>query len=405
MRKFYWGTAALFLGLLSSSTGYAANVCQMADGYLDKGIGGTGISSVVAGLDNNKGIGGTGVYASHDQNGKKGGIGGTGLTSDVATVYVSGTLYAFGSLCVNGLRIAYDSKTPTTEGGETSSPQKIRLGQVVQVFAEKRAGESVLHARQINIDYAVHGAISHLDIGRGQINVMGAVVHTSPELITRLHVGETISVSGLREPSGAIVASAITTNATPVEHSGHLLADAAAHANYVSIEGYVSHDHSGALHIDDHVVMARDTRGWRDGERVFASGIVNERGAIEVWEHIERHEHPIGLGDRFDGAGHGHDAGETHAGGSEAGRVEAIERSDSVEKGEATEKAERLEPAEKAESAERVEKIERVESVEKVEKIEKVETIEKVEKPEKIDKIEKIDRPELEDHGGGSSRD
>ncbi|MBW2294753.1 MAG: hypothetical protein JRG94_20940 [Deltaproteobacteria bacterium] len=80
----------------------------------ESGLGGTGLRG-----SEESGIGGTG-YSGGDGDEEESGIGGTG---------VFGTITAFGSICVNGLRIHYDDETPITLDGKASTTGALAIGQ------------------------------------------------------------------------------------------------------------------------------------------------------------------------------------------------------------------------------------------------------------------------------------
>jgi len=98
----------------------------------------------VAGDEPTGGVGGTG----HSE--PSGGIGGTGLGGDqggVGGTGIYGTITAFGSICVNGLRVQYDDAVPVELGGAPASADALAVGQVVFLEATPRDGD--LFARRI----------------------------------------------------------------------------------------------------------------------------------------------------------------------------------------------------------------------------------------------------------------
>src|SRR3954466_4498615 len=80
------------------------------------GIGGTGARA-------EGGIGGTGVQA-------EGGIGGTGVIAG-GELGLIGVITGFGSICVNGVEVHYDSTTPVTVNGQPGAADALALGQTV----------------------------------------------------------------------------------------------------------------------------------------------------------------------------------------------------------------------------------------------------------------------------------
>src|SRR5579862_8003614 len=88
-----------------------------------------------------QGIGGTGIGRGDDQ-----GIGGTGIV---------GVIQRFGSIFVNGERIAYASDVPVRIDGMAASAKALRIGQVARVVALRQPnGTLVTHAINFTIDVA-----------------------------------------------------------------------------------------------------------------------------------------------------------------------------------------------------------------------------------------------------------
>jgi hypothetical protein len=192
------------------------------------GIGGTGITQEIAsgetlmrpeggmGGTGLEGIGGTGLGGDDD------GIGGTGMSGGqdgIGGTGIFGTITAFGSVCVNGLRVHYDADTPVTVNGRRGSAQGLAVGQVVAVDAT--ATRSGLRARSLDVRSAVVGPVTAVDAERGRIRVLGqsvAVPHDvwvsdaaggPPSPLASLEPGRFVDVSGLRRSDGVVVASRI----------------------------------------------------------------------------------------------------------------------------------------------------------------------------------------------------
>src|SRR5260370_15806539 len=72
-----------------------------------------------------QGIGGTGITRGDDH-----GIGGTGIV---------GVIQRFGSIYVNGERIAYAADVPVRIDGEPASSKALRIGHVARVVAVRQA--------------------------------------------------------------------------------------------------------------------------------------------------------------------------------------------------------------------------------------------------------------------------
>jgi hypothetical protein len=185
---------ALTVGVTVSPV--AADVC--ATGGLGKGRGwvvGAGSEAVPADPDPIGGMGGTGIVARAPD----------------ATGLVVGTITRFGSICVNGIEIAFDASVPVTSQGRPADTGAIGLGQVVRVVTEVRGGRA--HARAIDVVAAVSGPVTARDTTAQTFAVMGRTVHMGQDSIVALaglivpDVGTQVTVSGVGRPDGAVVAS------------------------------------------------------------------------------------------------------------------------------------------------------------------------------------------------------
>ncbi len=168
----------------------------------DDGIGGSGRSPVVLPSpraeelargtgDDEDGIGGSGRTGVEGDDG----IGGSGLI---------GTVTGFGSICLNGRRIEYETEVPVSYGGVTSTSDELEIGQVVRVVAREQ------QALSIDILLAVVGPVERVD--DSAFVVMGQAVEAAPGSIVdraALVAGTRVAVSGLRRPDGKIVASRV----------------------------------------------------------------------------------------------------------------------------------------------------------------------------------------------------
>ena len=137
-----------------------------------------------------RGIGGTGAVGEPGDRG----IGGTG---------VIGTIRKFGSIVVNGVRIAYPGDVAIEIDGRPASPRDLRLGQVAQCVAEPSAAG--LTTSKIVVASEVIGPIEK--VGKGSLIVLGQTVSMRHISGKSWKMGQWIAVSGLRRLDGAIVAS------------------------------------------------------------------------------------------------------------------------------------------------------------------------------------------------------
>jgi hypothetical protein len=151
------------------------------------------------------GMGGTGIRSD-------GGIGGTGIRAE-ADVGIIGVITGFGSICVNGIEVAYDSSTPVSTDGNAASPSALALGQLVAVRAVGNGLQA--RARDIQILDAVVGRASAVDPATGELQVAGQRVQlasstiVAPGLVGGDLVGQNLRVSGLWRADGALAATRI----------------------------------------------------------------------------------------------------------------------------------------------------------------------------------------------------
>ena len=210
---------AIFLGVclalaLPGTTARAA--CQKPT----DGIGGTGQQPRPAPKprpadDGTDGVGGTGRSAPRAlEKGAKAsgddGIGGTGIV---------GIITGFGSVCVNGLEVAYDDTTAIDANGASASAADLAVGQLVVVDASGR-GDG-LRAARISVRDAAVGPAFEIDPARGELVVLGQTVRVGPDtslddranqrplLLDDIARGDFLAVSGLRQADGVVVATRV----------------------------------------------------------------------------------------------------------------------------------------------------------------------------------------------------
>lgn len=219
---------AALVALLSSLTTRAG---AAGDKPKDNGIGGTGYISALPDPDN--GIGGTGVV---------------------------GTIRGFGSIIVNGLRVAYPTDAELTIDGEAANLSQMRIGHVVSLIAERDGTR--LTTKRIQILREAVGAIEAVSDRR--LQVLGQKIELGRNLKTgRLTVGQHVAVSGLRLPDQTIVASLIE-NAEP---------------GAAQLVGTVTHGPNGQLMIGSQPLFG--VAKAMAGQRVVARGVLGS-GALDV---------------------------------------------------------------------------------------------------------------------------
>jgi hypothetical protein len=130
-------------------------------------------------------------------------MGGTGIV---------GVITGFASVCVNGVEVHYDSKTPVSVNGQTASARDLAVGQLVVVHASTVNGQ--LRANGIGTLDAVRGTVTSVNPAGREIQVMGQTVRMDSAGgagIATIQPGAAVRVSGLRMDSGVIIASRVDT--------------------------------------------------------------------------------------------------------------------------------------------------------------------------------------------------
>lgn len=172
----------LLASLLSGAKAFAGDNGKWTG---DNGIGGTGYRP------GDNGIGGTG-YRPGDN-----GIGGTGFV---------GVIRKFGSVYVNGQRIAYPDDAMIEIDGARVEARDMRIGQVARLVAERR-GDGWTTSRIVIVSEVV-GPVERVSGKR--VEVLGQRVQLPNRKIARaLRLGDRIAIGGLRRPDQTIIASAI----------------------------------------------------------------------------------------------------------------------------------------------------------------------------------------------------
>jgi hypothetical protein len=146
-----------------------------------------------------RGIGGTGTPAREKISDR--GIGGTGIV---------GVVTGFASICVDGLEVRFDKTVPISVNGVSAAAGQLRVGELVVIKAsgEVTAPNQVVRALMISVRYEVSGPIEAV-AATGEMMVAGQRVMVLPTTWVGGHfgVGNWITVSGLRQSDGTIIAS------------------------------------------------------------------------------------------------------------------------------------------------------------------------------------------------------
>ncbi|WP_256808036.1 DUF5666 domain-containing protein [Bradyrhizobium sp. Bra64] len=154
-------------------------------------LAGTALAHAQTRRGTDQGIGGTGLTRGDDH-----GIGGTGIV---------GVIQRFGSIYVNGERIAYASDVPVRIDGEAASPKALRIGQLARVVATRQA-DGTLVTRNITIASEVSGPVEA--VKGNELTVLGQKIVASDKE-RKLRAGMQVAVYGLRRTDGVIVASLV----------------------------------------------------------------------------------------------------------------------------------------------------------------------------------------------------
>ncbi len=202
---------------------------------------------------NGDGIGGTGI--SYAQNNPRGdGIGGTG---------VRGTITGFGSILVNGLKLEFDHTTTVEVDGKPTTLEALRVGQIVQGFARTKDGK--LNLARVEIQHAVAGPIGAIDYTAETLTVMGQKIRlnlagdkAAVAAFKTLQAGDIVSVSGLRQSDGTIVATRVD------QQSGD---------DRIMLRGLATSVTATSVHVGDiDIPLQPGAPAPKVGERMVASG-------------------------------------------------------------------------------------------------------------------------------------
>jgi hypothetical protein len=147
-----------------------------------------------------------------------GSMSGTAVPPATQVVATSGTITAFGSVYVNGVR--YDVSGATIRrNGRSVTQAALAVGEVALVRGHQNAQTGQGTAESVEVEDNVIGPIATIDIAGGKFTVLGQTVlvtaNTSfdmsiaPADLTGLQPGDAVEVSGFADANGVITATRI----------------------------------------------------------------------------------------------------------------------------------------------------------------------------------------------------
>jgi len=193
------------------------------------------------------------------------------------SVVTSGTITAFGSVFVNGVR--YDVSAATLKKNDTTVAQSgLAVGEVALVRGREDAQSGEGEAESVEVEDRVVGPITMIDAAGNQLTVLGQTISVTadtsfgpgitPADLTGLKSGDSIEVSGLPGTGGVIMATRIgrAESAEPLQVFGTVgSVDAAMHTLMIN-----------ALTVD---FSAANLSGFASGEPA-AGDLVIARGTV-----------------------------------------------------------------------------------------------------------------------------
>ena len=421
--------ALLLIGaIVFTASSVAANPCTTADGFLDTGIG---IMDPANDSPPRKGIGGTGRDGDEEDNGIGGtgavghnnGIGGTGQTAEL--IYVTGTIHAFGSVCVNGVEIEYTENTPvSTDTNQTIKTSSLKVGQVVDIIAEKKTGMGMPRAKNIAVRFPLQGAVTKISRDKQVIDVMGKPVQLNdPKAGESIRLGDRIRVSGLQSTQGRMIASFIErmpkqASAGTSPSNTRVIPSSITH---FSVQGYVQRrTPEGTVVIEGQSFdLGVSGKEIKVGTRMIVSGRRQPNGTIRASRWV-REQAAIGARVQFDHSGksrhrnrgRGGDRDEDREDNSGPGRSKRSDDKDRIDNsGRGSGKSDRDRPDNsgrgKQDRPDRVDRLDNSGSgrSDRPERVERSDNSGRRDRPERIDRLDnsgsgRSDRPERPDRSG-----
>ncbi len=220
---------------------------------------------------NGDGIGGTGIKSAQI-NTRGDGIGGTGITN----TGVRGTITGFGSILVNGLELEFNHKTTVASDGKPTTLDSLRVGQIIQAVAHSKDGKYSLAT--LEIQHAVTGPVTAINASTENLTVLGQKVRlnlagdkAAIAAFKTLQAGDIVSVSGLRQADGTIIATRV---------------DQTSDDDRILLRGTATAVSAASVHVGDLDIPVTQTAGAtapQVGAQVFAAGrMINGKFVADV---------------------------------------------------------------------------------------------------------------------------
>ena len=302
---------AAFILCLPPGISRAADMCPTPDGYTFLSDGGKR-----DGDGGGKGIGGTGQRLA--ERGK--GIGGTGEKLP-GTISVYGRITGFGSICVNGLEITYGKDTPVTEGSGNASVSDLKIGQIVSVVAD-RVSDKEYTARHVDVQYKLSGLVEKTDPAKGLVTIGGQNAYVAGADLKGIDKGDPISISGIRDSSGTVLASYIKAGVDIGPRGAADPVSSIHPAGGILLQGVAEggSGNSDRIRVDGvNITLPADMKAPESGERIIVFAERDSNGdaiareiTVEKQEFMPVIDLPDGGDDKekISGDGHGHGSAE-----------------------------------------------------------------------------------------------
>ena len=182
------------------------------------------------------GIGGTGIVVA----GQEGGLGGTGAPSRAGAL---GTVTGFGSIHINGLRVAFPASGSVPSPSGSILESDIDLGETLEILGVLQS-DGTVEPTEAMFRFPLVGQVERVDPSGASLTIMGARVVLEPGALvvdevdqpTRIVAGDMVQVSGLTR-GAEVVASRIEKMSRPVRTSVMGRVEAGARPGVVQING------------------------------------------------------------------------------------------------------------------------------------------------------------------------